>query len=141
MRKLAIVGIGILVLLLFALTPMDMAPKWTVAVRYPEGPVSGIPVSETRQDYSCETQEQVVRAFTDAHGEVTFPVVRGRRNALKCIPVFLRNLGEGVHASLGRHVRVDVEGVTCVEDQGHCVDWTGSPKEMHSQASLVRPIL
>lgn len=113
-----------------------VAPAWDVTVVDAFGtPVRNLDVIETWQDYSCEKESHTVKAITDQRGQVHFPAVYVHRVLSKCLRETASELDEGVHASLGPHVWVTV-GDHCVEDGGHCADWTGTPKHMSSQVKL-----
>jgi len=138
-KKLLIVAavfiVGVIVL---ASLPILQVPTWRVFVVDATGqPVSGVTVTETWQDYFCEREKHQIKALTDGRGQVSFPAIRSHRNPLKCAIESLSELSAGVHASLGRHARVDVDSMICVSDEsGYCVDWTGSTREMASHVVL-----
>jgi hypothetical protein len=135
---LAVAVLGVLVIFSIWQHLSLAAPAWDVLVVDQKGaPLSGVPVSETWQDYSCEDQNHTVKLATDSTGAAHFPPVQAHRTISDCMRHTLSDLSDGVHASFGRHVYVDVAGVSCVSDgSGYCVDWTGHSAHMLSRVVL-----
>ncbi|MCU1226749.1 MAG: hypothetical protein JWQ42_4842 [Edaphobacter sp.] len=135
-RTITIAAMLLLACLLFA--SFLAAPNWDVTVVDGNGnPVPNISVTETWQNYSCENVNHTATLTTDAHGQVHFPPVHVQRNVTKCLHETASELAEGVHASLGRHVYINVQGLACVPDShDKCIDWTGSPTHMTSRVIL-----
>ena len=113
------------------------APTWDVWVVDQAGhPLAGIKVSESYQDYSCESESHTEVLVTDEQGHVQFQAKYLKRDLKTCLHETASNLDAGVHASLGRHADVSV-GFQCTADKrGYCIDWTGSPKQMTTKMTL-----
>lgn len=119
------------------LRPYLDAPKWDVIVTDSSGtPVSGVPVMETWQNYSCEHEEHTSSLVTGSDGAAHFPLIHVRHNSLECVAETVSEASAFVHGSFGPHARVDVPGVICVtDDRGYCIDWTGAPQSIVTHVS------
>jgi hypothetical protein len=141
-QKKIVLFVGVALLLTFAvfayrLFPVSSlaAPEWEVtAVDELGGPVEGMTVRESWQNYSVETTGHEMDRQTDANGHATFPAHKAECSLLSQIAGTVSALIHfNVHASYGPHASVFAFGKHLQGDAAtgeYVTDWTGYPASM-----------
>lgn len=83
--------------------PTTTVPEWKIRYVDKKGrPVPGLPVSQTWQNYSIESQPNYTDGLTDAQGYVVFPE-HGSWSpvVIRLVHPILNVLSQGVHAGFG----------------------------------------